>query len=60
MEDAAHSMTEPYEKFLITEETKRTLEFVIEKDQKAGYKVIRDQVVIIDETIPYPEETESE
>ncbi|MCP3761949.1 Stk1 family PASTA domain-containing Ser/Thr kinase [Domibacillus sp. A3M-37] len=60
MEDATHSMTEPYEKFLITEETKRTLEFVVEKGEKAGYKVMRDQVVIIDETIPYPEETESE
>ncbi|WP_046175098.1 Stk1 family PASTA domain-containing Ser/Thr kinase [Domibacillus indicus] len=60
MEDAAHSMTEPYEKFLITEDTKRTLVFSIEKGQKAGYKVIRDQVVIIDETVPYPEETESE
>lgn len=60
VEDATHSMTEPYEKFLITEETKRTLQFVIEKGQKAGYKVVRDQVVIMDQTIPYPEKTQSE
>lgn len=60
IEDKSHSMTEPYEKFLITEDTERTLEFVIEEGQKAGYKVFRDQVVIMDQTIPYPENNESE
>ncbi len=56
IEDIDHSMTEPYEKFLITEDTERTLEFVIEKGTKAGYKVIRDQTVIMDESILFPEE----
>ncbi|WP_050181494.1 Stk1 family PASTA domain-containing Ser/Thr kinase [Domibacillus robiginosus] len=60
MEDADHSMTEPYEKFLITEETKRTLHFVIEKGEQAGYKVVRDQQVILDKIVPYPEDTQSE
>lgn len=60
VEDKDHSMTEPYEKFLITEDTERKLVLIIEKGKNAGYKVIRDQVVIMDETIPYPEENQSE
>ncbi|MGM7635888.1 Stk1 family PASTA domain-containing Ser/Thr kinase [Bacillus sp. Hm123] len=55
IEDMNHSMTEPYEVFSIQEETKKTLEFIVSKGSKAGYKVIRDQRVIFDETIPYPE-----
>lgn len=55
IEDMNHSMTEPYEVFTIQEETKKTLEFIVAKGSKAGYKVIRDQRVIFDETIPYPE-----
>ncbi|OZI13276.1 serine/threonine protein kinase [Bacillaceae bacterium SAS-127] len=57
IEDMNHSMTEPYEVFSIQEETKKTLEFIVSKGSKAGYKVIRDQRVIFDETIPYPENT---
>ncbi|WP_203362265.1 Stk1 family PASTA domain-containing Ser/Thr kinase [Bacillus sp. REN10] len=55
IEDMNHSMTEPYEVFMIQEETKKTLEFIVSKGSKAGYKVIRDQRVIFDETIPYSE-----
>ncbi|OCA83877.1 Stk1 family PASTA domain-containing Ser/Thr kinase [Pseudobacillus wudalianchiensis] len=58
IEDMNHSMTEPFEVLTIQEDLKKTLEFVLTKDSKAGYKVIRDQRVIIDETIPYPDETE--
>ncbi|OLN22885.1 serine/threonine protein kinase [Domibacillus antri] len=60
IEDMDHSMTEPYEKFLITEDTARTLEFMIEEGSKAGFKVIRDQTVIMDEAIPFPENDENE
>ncbi|WP_338753951.1 Stk1 family PASTA domain-containing Ser/Thr kinase [Bacillus sp. FJAT-52991] len=56
IEDMNRSMTEPYEVFTIHEETKKTLEFIVSKGSKAGYKVIRDQRVIFDETIPYPED----
>ncbi|MGC8229709.1 Stk1 family PASTA domain-containing Ser/Thr kinase [Pseudobacillus badius] len=58
IEDMNHSMTEPFEVLTIHEDLKKTLEFVLTKESKAGYKVIRDQKVIIDETIPYPEDTE--
>ncbi|MDQ0215079.1 serine/threonine-protein kinase [Oikeobacillus pervagus] len=55
IEDMNHSMTEPFETFYIHEDTKKTLQFIIEKGKKAGYKVMRDQKVIIDEAIMYPE-----
>ncbi|MBM7647177.1 serine/threonine-protein kinase [Bacillus ectoiniformans] len=59
VEDMNRSMTEPYEVFMIQGETKKTLEFIMQRGMKAGYKVIRDQRVIMDETIPYPEEEEN-
>ncbi|WP_100330866.1 Stk1 family PASTA domain-containing Ser/Thr kinase [Bacillus xiapuensis] len=58
IEDMNHSMTEPYEVTMIQGETKKTLELIIAKGTKAGYKVIRDQKVIMDETIPYPDNKE--
>ncbi|KAB7708296.1 Stk1 family PASTA domain-containing Ser/Thr kinase [Bacillus aerolatus] len=58
IEDMNHSMTEPFEVLTIQEDLKKTLEFIVTKESKAGYKVIRDQRVIIDETIPYPEDGE--
>lgn len=58
IEDMNHSMTEPFEVLTIQEDLKKTLEFIITNESKAGYKVIRDQRVIIDETIPYPQEAE--
>ncbi|MFK2824950.1 Stk1 family PASTA domain-containing Ser/Thr kinase [Bacillus sp. B190/17] len=58
IEDMNHSMTEPFEVLTIQEDLKKTLEFIVTKENKAGYKVIRDQRVIIDETIPYPEDAE--
>lgn len=55
IEDMNRSMTEPFETFYITETTKRRLEFTIAEGKKAGYKVMRDRSVIIDETIPFPQ-----
>ncbi|UAC49349.1 Stk1 family PASTA domain-containing Ser/Thr kinase [Bacillus aquiflavi] len=55
IEDMNRSMTEPFETFYMTETTKKRLEFTIAHGEKAGYKVIRDRSVIIDEVIPYPE-----
>jgi eukaryotic-like serine/threonine-protein kinase len=56
IEDINHSMTEPYETFYITETVKKRLEFFIAPGEKAGFKVIKDRNVIMDEVIPYPEE----
>lgn len=55
IEDFNRSMTEPYDTFYITETTRRKIELLIAEGKKAGYKVIRDRKVIIDETIPYPQ-----
>ena len=49
IEDMQHSMTEPAETFYITENYKKNIKLLIPYGGKAGYKVIRDTKVIIDE-----------
>lgn len=53
IEDMTHSMTEPAETFYITENTKKQIKLMIPYGKKAGYKVIRDTKVIIDENKNY-------
>ncbi|WP_160720064.1 Stk1 family PASTA domain-containing Ser/Thr kinase [Bacillus sp. USDA818B3_A] len=53
IEDMTHSMTEPAETFYITENTKKQIKLMIPYGKKAGYKVIRDSKVIIDENKNY-------
>ncbi|WP_413301371.1 Stk1 family PASTA domain-containing Ser/Thr kinase [Bacillus sp. 1P10SD] len=53
IEDMNHSMTEPAETFYITENTKKQIKLMIPYGKKAGYKVIRDSEVIIDENKNY-------
>jgi len=55
VQDLDNSMTEPYETLTITETTKKTLTLRVAKGEKAGYKVIRDKSVIIDQVVPYPD-----
>lgn len=56
IEDMTRSMTTPYETFTIAESEERTLEFLIPYGEKAGYKIFRDDVVIEEEEVDYPEE----
>lgn len=56
IEDFNRSMTEPFDTFEITEPVTRTIELTIGVGEKAGYKVIRDNSVIMDEVVPYPED----
>lgn len=56
IEDMTRNMTVPYETFPIMETTTRTIELDIPYGKKAGYKVVRDDVVIIDKVEDYPEE----
>ncbi|KMY49400.1 Stk1 family PASTA domain-containing Ser/Thr kinase [Peribacillus loiseleuriae] len=57
IEDMNHSMTETYEPpFFITSEAYRTLEFTVQHNKKAGYKVVRDGQVILDEKVEYTKE----
>ncbi|MGE8204131.1 Stk1 family PASTA domain-containing Ser/Thr kinase [Heyndrickxia sp. NPDC080065] len=54
IEDADHSITDLFDSFTITETTKKRFDFRIEEGKKAGYQVIRDNTVILQESIPYP------
>ncbi|WP_442599455.1 Stk1 family PASTA domain-containing Ser/Thr kinase [Neobacillus sp. D3-1R] len=56
IEDMTRNMTVPYETFPIMETTTRTIELDIPYGKKAGYKVVRDDVVILDKVEDYPEE----
>ncbi|XJZ28453.1 Stk1 family PASTA domain-containing Ser/Thr kinase [Bacillota bacterium Lsc_1132] len=51
IEDMNHNLTEPAETIYITETIKRMIELQVQEGAEAGYKVIRDGKVIIDETI---------
>ncbi|NRD78829.1 Stk1 family PASTA domain-containing Ser/Thr kinase [Bacillus sp. BRMEA1] len=53
IEDMNHSMTEPAQTFDITETKTVPIELNIPYGGKAGYKVIRDSKVILDEVINY-------
>jgi len=53
--DMNHNMTEPYDTHYIHENFKIRLELTIPYGQKAGYRVIRDNTVIEEEVVPYPE-----
>ncbi|WHY79292.1 Stk1 family PASTA domain-containing Ser/Thr kinase [Neobacillus sp. WH10] len=55
IEDMEHSMTEAAETFYITETIKKQITLQIPYGGKAGYKVIRDSKVIIDEKKYYSE-----
>ncbi|MFB6466592.1 Stk1 family PASTA domain-containing Ser/Thr kinase [Cytobacillus sp. Hz8] len=55
IDDMNRSMTEPYKTLSITQTVTKTIELKIPYGEKAGYKVIRDDKVIIDEVVPYPE-----
>ncbi|MED1469578.1 Stk1 family PASTA domain-containing Ser/Thr kinase [Bacillus salipaludis] len=58
IEDMNHSMTEPAESFAITQDTKKMIGLIIPYGKKAGYKVIRDNQVIIDENRKYSDDEE--
>jgi serine/threonine-protein kinase len=56
IEDVNNSMTVPYETFFIHEDTKKTISLTVASGKKAGYKVVRDKKVIIDEVVPFPDD----
>ncbi|EUJ24638.1 protein kinase [Listeria grandensis FSL F6-0971] len=54
IQDKTHSMTSAYKEMDITKDTSETLTFEIEEGTQGGYKVVRDNTVILEETIDYP------
>ncbi len=53
IEDLNNNMTEPVETFEMTETVKKTLQFTIPHDGKAGYKIIKDNSVYDEGVISY-------
>ncbi len=51
IEDMNHNLTEPAETIYITETIKKTIELQVQDGVEAGYRVMRDGKVIIDETV---------
>lgn len=54
IQDKNNSMTTAYKEMDITKDTTETLSFDIEEGTQGGYKVVRDNTVILEETIDYP------
>ncbi|WP_419883793.1 Stk1 family PASTA domain-containing Ser/Thr kinase [Peribacillus sp. B-H-3] len=54
--DLTRTMKEPADSFSITRPAKRTIELTIPFNDKAEIKVMRDDQVILDEPVPYPED----
>ncbi|HEY4551735.1 MAG TPA: PASTA domain-containing protein, partial [Bacillaceae bacterium] len=50
------SMTVPAETFTITETVKRQIKLTVQKGKKAGFKIIRDNTVILEDEVTYPED----
>ncbi|MGG3622675.1 Stk1 family PASTA domain-containing Ser/Thr kinase [Bacillus gobiensis] len=55
IDDAEHSISDPYETFTITEPAKRSIEFKIAPDQKGYYQVTINNRLVSSKTIEYPE-----
>ncbi|EUJ31203.1 Stk1 family PASTA domain-containing Ser/Thr kinase [Listeria cornellensis] len=54
IQDKNNSMTKAYKEMDITKDTAETLSFEIEEGTQGGYKIVRDNTVILEETIDYP------
>ncbi|WP_214482638.1 Stk1 family PASTA domain-containing Ser/Thr kinase [Bacillus sp. SM2101] len=53
IDDAERYINEVYDKFDITETIDKKIEFIIEKGGKAEYKILRDKIILYEETIRY-------
>ncbi|WP_110929374.1 Stk1 family PASTA domain-containing Ser/Thr kinase [Bacillus massiliglaciei] len=55
VEDMNSSMAEPIDTIELTETIKYNIEMTVTPDKKAAYKVIRDNSVILEDAVAYPE-----
>ncbi|MHC0037213.1 Stk1 family PASTA domain-containing Ser/Thr kinase [Pseudoneobacillus sp. C159] len=55
IDDMNRTMTTPAETYAITESQERNIELLIPHGKKAGYKIFRDDVVIEEEEVDYPD-----
>jgi eukaryotic-like serine/threonine-protein kinase len=55
IEDVDNNITELYDEYMITEDTTVPIELTIAHGTVGRYRVMRDNQVIFDESVPYPE-----
>lgn len=53
LQDQTHSLTEPVEEYVLTENKKQQIQLKIEEGQKGAYRIMVDSKVIVDEIIEY-------
>lgn len=53
IQDRSHTMNDPFEEFEITEDSERKITIELEEGQRGGYKIMRDQTVILEEKFEY-------
>lgn len=53
VQDSKHSMTDPFDVFEITEDTRTMIPIELEEGQRGGYRVVRDNTVIKEEMFDY-------
>lgn len=53
LQDQTHSLTEPVEEYILTENKMQQIQLKIEEGQKGAYRIMVDSKVIVDEIIEY-------
>lgn len=53
LQDQTHSLTEPVEEYVLTENKMQQIQLKIEEGQKGAYRIMVDSKVIVDEIIEY-------
>ncbi len=53
IQDKKNTMVEPYEEFTITDNYNYRIQLEIEEGATAAYRIVRDSIVVAEETIPY-------
>lgn len=53
IQDRSYMMNDPFEEFEITEDSERKITIELEEGQRGGYKIMRDQTVILEEKFDY-------
>jgi eukaryotic-like serine/threonine-protein kinase len=56
IDDANHDSNVPFESFTITEDTVKTYTLTVKQGETASYKIVRDDKVLQEETVPYEDD----
>ena len=56
IDDANHDSNVPFESFTIIEDTVKTYTLTVKQGETASYKIVRDDKVLQEETVPYEDD----